>query len=159
MPRHAIAALASALLLAVAGRAEAQGRPLRLQGLQPLNFGDVLAGVPFHALRTDPARSGQFELRGAKDVDLMLQFALPDAMAGPGGATLRLRFDAGDAGYSPTESITAQQPVDPRSPFTVRLPTNGKARLFLGGTVEPTPDQRGGDYTATVTLTVAYLGV
>ncbi|HSE28580.1 MAG TPA: DUF4402 domain-containing protein [Gemmatimonadales bacterium] len=159
MSRPALAVLVSACLLAAAGRAEAQGRPLRLQGLQPLNFGDVLAGVPLHARRTDPARSGQFELRGTKDQDLMLQFALPDAMSGPGGASLRLRFDAGDAGYSATESITIQQAVDPRSPFTVRLPTNGKARLFLGGTVEPTADQRGGDYTATVTLTVAYLGV
>ncbi len=159
MSRRALFALSAALLLALAGQAEAQGRPLRLQGLQPLDFGDVLAGVPFHALRTDPARSGQFELRGTKDVDLMLQFALPDAMSGPGGASLRLRFDAGDAGYSATETITAQQPIDPRGPFTVRLPTNGKARLFLGGTVEPTPDQRGGDYTATVTLTVADLGV
>ncbi len=152
-------ALLSCLMLASAGRAQAQGRPLRLSGLQPLNFGDVLAGVPLHALRTDPVRSGQFELRGAKDVDLMLQFALPDAMSGPGGATLRLRFEAGDAGFSATESIGAQQPVDPRSPFTLRLPTNGKGRLFLGGTVEPAPDQRGGDYTATVTLTVAHLGV
>lgn len=159
MSRPTLAVLVSACLLAAAGRAEAQGRPLRLQGLQPLNFGDVLAGVPLHARRTDPARSGQFELRGTKDQDLMLQFALPDAMSGPGGASLRLRFDAGDAGYSATESITIQQAVDPRSPFTVRLPTNGKARLFLGGTVEPTADQRGGDYTATVTLTVAYLGV
>lgn len=159
MSRLAPAALAPLLLLALAGGAEAQGRPLRLQGLQPLNFGDVLAGVPLRVARTDPARSGQFDLRGAKDLDLMLQFTLPDAMTGPGGASLELRFDAGDAGYSPTESITAQQSFDPRSPFTVRLPTNGKARLFLGGTVSPAPDQRGGDYTAPVVLTVAYLGV
>ncbi|HJS47818.1 MAG TPA: hypothetical protein VJ773_07525 [Gemmatimonadales bacterium] len=159
MSRRARAFLLPCLLLALTGRAEAQGRPLRLSGLQPLNFGDVLAGVPLHALRTDPLRSGQFELRGAKDLDLMLLFALPDAMTGPGGASLPLHFDAGDAGYSPAESITAQHPVDPRSPFTIRLPTNGKARLFLGGTVVPAPNQRGGSYSATVTLTVAYLGV
>ena len=46
---------------------------------------------------------------------------------------------------------------DPKQPFTATLPNNGRASVFVGGTANPTTNQRAGAYTATLILTVTVL--
>src|SRR5213596_3149105 len=78
----------------------AQGKPLTVTGVRGLTFGAVLPGVPRIILRTDPANSGEFDIRGPNNSRMLLSFVLPVAMTGPSGALMPLSFGAGDAGYS-----------------------------------------------------------
>jgi uncharacterized protein DUF4402 len=148
-----------ALVLLAGSPLAAQGRPLQVRGQRAITFGTVLPGVPLTVSRTDPANSGEFELRGQKDAQVQLTFSLPPAMTGPAAATMPLAFGGGDAGYSATQSIAAQVGFDPSQPFLARLSNNGRASVFLGGTVNPGTGQRAGAYTATITLSVAYTGL
>jgi len=147
-------ALIGALLLAVPLHAQ---RPLTVTGVRGLTFGAVLPGVPRIILRTDPANSGEFDIRGPNNSRMLLSFVLPVAMTGPSGALMPLSFRAGDAGYSQSQSIGSQVGFDPKQPFTATLSNNGRGAVFVGGTANPTTNQRAGAYTATLTLNVTVL--
>jgi len=147
-------ALLGAALPPVVG---AQGKPLNVTGVRGLTFGAVFPGVPRVISRTDPANAGQVDIGYAKFSPILLTFTLPSAMAGPAGATMPLVFGASDAGYSSPETITSQVGFDPRVPFATALDKNGRAAVFIGGRAQPAPSQRGGAYTATITLTVTVL--
>ena len=72
-------------------------------------------------------------------------------------AAMPLSFGASDAGYSQSQSIGSQVTFDPRTSFIAStLNQQGRGSVFLGGTANPTTNQRAGSYTATITLTVAY---
>ena len=150
-----------AIALALAGPSAllAQGRPLRVTGVRDLQFGIVIPGLPAHVLRTDAANSGQYSLTGDKNRAVQLQFTLPTTMNGPSGATMPLSFGASDAGFSQAETVTSQVGFDPRVSFVGTLSNNGRAAVFLGGQALPAGGQRSGTYTATITLTVSYLGL
>ncbi len=147
-------ALIGALLLAVPLHAQ---RPLTVTGVRGLTFGAVLPGVPRIILRTDPANSGEFDIRGPNNSQMLLSFVLPVAMTGPSGALMPLSFGAGDAGYSQSQSIGSQVGFDPKQPFTATLSNNGRGAVFVGGTANPTTNQRAGAYTATLILNVTVL--
>jgi hypothetical protein len=134
-----------------------QGKPLTVTGVRGVTFGAVLPGVPRVILRTDPANSGQFDLKGPNRNQVLLSFVLPLRMTGPGGALMPLTFGAGDAGYSQSQTIGSQVGFDPKQPFTATLSNNGRGSVFLGATANPTTNQRAGAYTATITLNVTVL--
>jgi hypothetical protein len=121
-----------------------------------VTFGAVLPGVPRIIARTDPANSGQFDIKAPKGPAL-LSFVLPVAMTGPAGALMPLTFGASDAGYSATQSIGSQVGFDPKQPFTATIPNNGRASVFIGGSANPATNQRAGAYTATLILNVTVL--
>ena len=135
----------------------AQGKPLTVTGIRGVTFGAVLPGVPRVVLRTDPANSGQFDIKGPKGGPILLSFVLPLSMSGPGGALLPIVFGSSDAGFSPTQSIGSQVGFDPKQPTTVTFPNNGSASVFVGATANPAANQRAGAYTATIILTVTVL--
>ena len=124
-------------------------------GVRPLAFGGLFPGVPRAVLRTDPASSAQFDLKGHPNGSASLTFLLPAVMTGPAGATLPLVFGGNDAGFSASQSITSQVGFDPRTPYLATFPGN-RASVFLGGTASPSVSQRAGAYTGTVTLTVVF---
>jgi hypothetical protein len=134
----------------------AQGKPLTVTGIRGVTFGAVLPGVPRVIPRTDPAGSGEFDLKGPKG-NVLLSFVLPIAMSGPAGALMPLSFGASDAGFSSSQSIGSQVGFDPKQPFTAALPNNGRASVFIGATANPATNQRAGAYTATLTLNVTVL--
>jgi hypothetical protein len=143
-----------ALLLGVA--LQAQGKPVTVTGIRGVTFGAVLPGVPRVVLRTDPANSGQFDIKVPKS-PVLLSFVLPVSMTGPAGALMPLTFGASDGGYSQTQSIGSQVGFDPKQPYTAIVPNNGRASVFLGGTANPAANQRAGAYTATIILNVTVL--
>lgn len=154
-----LALLLIVLALACAREAEAQGRPLRVQVATSLNFGDLLPGVPTTVVTNDPLNAGEFDLRGRKNTDILVEFILPPDLTGPGGAAVTLIFGPGSAGYSMTANIAQQMLFDPGSPQAFTLPGgNGRASVFLGGTAVPPSGLPAGSYTNTVTLQVGYLG-
>jgi len=135
----------------------AQGHPLTVTGVRGLTYGTVLPGVARIILRTDPANSGQFDIRGPNRSQVLLSFVLPAAMVGPSGALMPLSFGAGDAGYSQSQLIGSQVGFDPSQPFTATLSNNGRGSVFVGGRANPATNQRAGGYTATLTLNVTVL--
>ena len=136
----------------------APGRPLRVDGQQELYFGDLLTGLPSAVLRNDPVRAGRIQIAGEHHSDLLVSFLLPSALLGPGGADVPLVFGPTDAGWSPDRDIGLQLPFDPAAPTVIRLPTNGRGLIFLGGTALPAGTLPAGEYTSNVTLTISYLG-
>jgi hypothetical protein len=134
----------------------AQGKPVTVTGVRGVTFGTVVPGIPSVVLRTDPANSGQFDIKVPKS-PVLLSFVLPLNMTGPGGALMPLTFGASDAGYSQTQTIGSQVGFDPKQPYTATVPNNGRASIFLGGTANPATNQRAGAYTATIILNVTVL--
>ncbi|MFN2572441.1 MAG: hypothetical protein ABR537_12670 [Gemmatimonadales bacterium] len=134
----------------------AQGKPVAVTGLRGVSFGAVLPGVSRVITRTDPANSGEFDIKAPKG-QVLLTFVLPIAMTGPAGAQMPLSFGASDAGYSQSQAIGSQVGFDPKQPFTAVLPSNGRASVFVGATARPATNQRAGAYTATLTLNVTVL--
>jgi hypothetical protein len=123
-----------------------------------LDFGAVFPGVPAVVSRTDAARSGQFDLRGANQAEVSVTLTLPAALVGPGGQTVPLQFGADDGGYAQNNTIGAATAFDPRTPLVTRLSVSGRLFIWLGGMALPSPTQPSGDYTATITLVAAYTG-
>jgi hypothetical protein len=150
--------LAALAALLGATQLSGQGTPIRVTAAQGLTFGDLIPGLPTHVSRTDPVGSGRFDIRAHPGDAVQLQFTLPTSMSGPGGASMSLTFEASDGGYSSAESITNQVGFDPRAATVQPLSKNGQGSVFLGGTVNPSPTQRAGAYSATITLTVSYPG-
>ncbi len=72
---------------------------------------------------------------------------------------MSLQFAAGDGGVSTQSNIGSATAFDPRVPLTATLSAQGMLYLFLGGTALPASQQVAGDYGATVTATVCYVGV
>ena len=154
---HIVVATAVAILLSSVSAA-AQGRPLRARGDQALSFGELLGGIPTTILPSDPLNSGQIDIRGEKRADVLVEFLLPGAMAGPAGASIPLSFGLGMAGYSVFNSIASQAPFDPSLPQVVQLDKTGRGMIYLGGTATPPHAAAVGAYTATISLTISYLG-
>jgi hypothetical protein len=149
--------LGEALLGAGAPPLGAQGKPLTVTGVRGITFGGLFPGVPLVIPRTDPANSGQLDIKGPNGSLVLLTFVLPLTMTGPAGAQLPLSFGSSDAGYSQSQAIGSQIGFDPKQPFTATLSNNGRGSVFVGGTANPTANQRAGAYTATLTLTVTVL--
>lgn len=142
-------------LLATVSLPLAAQRPIAVTGVQSLTFGTLIPGIPTSVSRTDAAKSGQFTIIGPHDSQAQLLFILPAVLVGPAGATLPLTFGGGDAGYSQSQNIGSQIVFDPRQLFLITYSGQGRGSVFLGGTARPTPTQRAGSYTGTITLTVA----
>ncbi len=134
----------------------AQNKPITVQGVRSLTFGAVLPGVPRVISRTDPVGSGEYNITGSNNTQVQLTFTLPSVMNGPAGATMPIVFGGNDAGYSQSQAIGSQVAFDPKQPFLATLNKNGRGSVFVGATAQPTPTQRAGSYTATLTLTVVY---
>lgn len=152
--KHALRFAIGAMLLVVP--LAAQGKPLTVTGVRGVNFGAVLPGVPRVVVRTDPANSGQFDIKGPKG-NVLLSFVLPITMTGPSGALMPLSFGSSDAGYSATQAIGSQVGFDPKQSFTAVIPNNGRASVFVGATANAATNQRAGAYTATIILNVTVL--
>lgn len=126
-------------------------------GSQNLSFGTVFPGVPVTVSRTDPANSGQFQVRGTRRALVQIDFTLPAALTGPSGGTAPLVFGAADGGWSASPSIGSATQFDPRTPLQTTLGANGRLYLFLGGQLVPPAQLPSGAYSATITITVTYL--
>ncbi len=150
--RHAwlVCGLTAAIFAPLAGQ-----RPLTVTGIQPLAFGTLIPGIPSQVLRTDPAKSGRFDVGGPHDTQGQVTFTLPSVLTGPAGATLPLAFGGSDAGYSQSQNIGSQVAFDPMQPFVITFSGQGRGSVFLGGTASPAPTQPAGSYTGTITLNLA----
>ncbi len=150
------ALLAVALLLGVPAAGHAQN--IQVTGIQGVTFGAMVPGVSKIVSRSDGLNGARFDIKGAGNTRIVqLQFTLPAALSGAGGATIPLSYTAGDAGFSAQQSIGNQIGFDPRLPFVATLSGPGRGSVFLGCRANPAANQAAGSYSATLTLTVTYL--
>jgi len=134
--------------------------PLLALSLNGLDFGTLLRGVPASVGALDARRAGLFEIQGPPGTSVRVELALPAAMSASGGALLPLSFGPRDGyadlsrGWPPQGSA-----FDPHAPVIGSLGSDGRLYLRLGGTALPERSQAGGDYRATVFMTVYDLGM
>ena len=138
---------------------------LTVTATQDLDFGNVLQGVPKAQPRNDDDSSGIFTITGAEGREVSMHLQLPDYLWNSTGqdrmviafGTTDAAIDSSAAGTPGTPGGGAQVNLDPHS-----LPDfgvgNTSLRVYLGGTVYPTADQRASAYSADIVLTVAYTG-
>lgn len=146
------------LLGGAAVDAEAQGRPLRADGQQALDFGELLGGLAQVVAPTDPVYAARIQISGRRQDDVLVSFLLPAALEGPAGAVVPLMFGPGSAGYAPGQDINSQIAFDPAVSSVFTLPNNGRGMIYLGGTALPPAQAVVGAYSATITLTLSYVG-
>ena len=150
--------LLAAVLLLTAPLAAGRAQNIQVTGIQGVSFGSMLPGVSTIVSRTDALRAARFDIKGAGTSRIVeLRFTLPAALSGPGGATLPLSYTAGDGGFSAEQSVASQIGFDPRTAYTATLSGPGRGSVFLGCRATPAANQAAGNYSATLTLTVAYL--
>src|ERR1043166_5243039 len=127
--RYALVLTATAVLPLAAQR------PLTVTGIQSVTFGTLIPGFPTSVSRTDPARSGRFDLGGPHDTQGQVTFTLPSVLTGPAGATLPLTFSGSDAGYSQSQNIGSQRPRSAPAPTRARSPSTSRRSHEADGTV------------------------
>lgn len=138
--------------------AQGQGRPVIILDRRDLAFGNVFAGVPRRISRFDPANSAFYRVQGLPGAEVSLTFTLPANLTSAAGIDMTVEFAAADAGFALDANQAGAVPFDPQVPLTARLSANGRAYIWLGGTVRPGPNQPAALYEAGVVLTVAYTG-
>lgn len=146
------------LLILILAGAPPLASQLSVQGIRDLQFGTVMAGVPGQVQPTDPLKAGEFQFATRRNTWILLFFALPTQLNGPGTATMPIQFGNGDALYIGGDPGTTPFTFNPQVWRFMRTDPTGRGRIFLGGQVNPTPLQPAGSYTNTVTLTVWVIG-
>ena len=138
--------------LAAPHRLAAQGTA-HVAPVQDLRFGQLFPGVPATVTPGDVAQRGELQVEGRGKY--RIQFIVPAEMVSVGGATLPLRFGAGD-GVLVRGSAGASQAFDPTMGAEVTFGGSIRdAQIFLGGTALPGAGQEAGAYTATITVLMA----
>lgn len=131
--------------------------PLTIDGLQPVDFQNVWAGVNMSVSRSDPLRAGILSIKGTGNREIIVSFLLPSFLMGPGGALMPIVFGPDDAGFATVNDPTQANGFNPLGPHIDNL-HGAKGFVFLGGTVLPLLGQAAGAYQAPVTMTVVYTG-
>jgi len=143
---------------------------LQVTAEQDLNFGDILQGVTETVPPNDAANSGIFQIAGEAvgNREISMHLSLPEFLwnNAPGNQDrLVVYFKETDATIDTTNGTPdapgggAQVNLNPHSlPDTGIGGADGVVRIYLGGAVYPTVDQRSGAYSADITLTAAYTG-
>lgn len=135
-------------------------QPLLALAISNLSFGLVLPGVPHTVLPRDSRNAGLFQVRGPAGASVRIDFVMPAALRlDNGGALLPLSFGPGDGVASFTrDPDTGGSPFNPHTPVIGSLGPGGFLYLRVGGTALPDRPQDGGEYHATIYLTVSDLG-
>lgn len=143
---------------------------LTVTAVQDLDFGNILQGVTATVPRTDDVNSGIFQIAGEgsanQEVSMFLQ--LPDYLwnSTPGSQDrLVIYFQNTDCTLDTTNGTPSAPGAgalvgeNPHSlPDTGIGGADGVIRIYIGGSVYPTVDQRAGAYAADIVLTASYTG-
>jgi len=173
MHRHILVLILSGLLWLLADRADGQESgtiqatatvvsSLRVNGISNLDFGTVIPGIDKSVDKAQVGFAGEWEITGQALAELSVDFDLPDHLQTiDSSATLMIDFNDTDAAYDDGTGGGQQAPagiVNPIGPSSLNIGSDGVLSIWIGGAVRPTVSQTGGDYSADVTLVVAYTG-
>jgi hypothetical protein len=135
---------------------------ITITGDHDLIFGSVLPGVDKSIDRRNIGFAGAWHISGNNLAEITIDFTLPDSLLHIDSlAFLRIAFNSTDASYDDGTGGGQASPAvtfNPNGPGTANLGAGGILDVWIGGTVEPTISQTGGNYVADITLMVAYTG-
>ncbi len=134
---------------------------ITIAGVTELRFGSILPGVPRTIDPQTSSRAGRFELRGAEGTEFELAMTLPTELhSDTSSAVMPISFGPRAGCHREGVQLPGCQYYDPSTTLTAWFATSGEPdeilSVWLGGTVQPAPDQMRGPYTAFATATVAY---
>lgn len=127
--------------------------PLTAAGVNALDFGNVVAGVP-KAPTSLSANAGRFNISGQASTAVTVTFTLPTVLTGPGG-TIPATFSSTD-GLLWSAYPTTFTTFNPNAPFFTTTSGSGNLVIGISGTVSAPVATTTGVYSGTVTLTVTY---
>jgi hypothetical protein len=123
-----------------------------VQGFAPLT---AAAGTPA-APANLANQAGRFDITGEASTQVSLDFTLPTVLDGGAAGSIPISFATDDGllwGPFPTSYTT----FDPNVPLVTGLDGSGNLTVGVSGTVSPPANATTGNYSGTITLTVAYL--
>lgn len=120
---------------------------------QPLNFGELIAGVTEVVSTADVTRRADVALQGTTTGEVSVSLVLPAQLISTSGLVIPLQFLPGDAVFRSFNG--QQQPLNLIGPTTVRLHRTQTTNLYLGGRAMPAVGQLAGTYSATVVIVIA----
>ncbi len=153
-PRKYFAVFALLLALAPAARSQTAAASLRVNVLRQLEFGQLVGGIDAAIGPADTKATALFEIIGPPGATVQLTFTLPGEMIGEGGGRVSLAFGAQSAAYSVNQSNVDNIPFDPRAPFSLKLPANGRVVVMIGGVARASRQLVSGRYTGNLSLSV-----
>jgi hypothetical protein len=133
---------------------------------QNLELGNVLQGVPKTMGNDDDDSTAIFTVTGDPDDGINLQFTLPEYLTLSNGSDrMTIIFDATSMSIdttgtaSPSTVVGAFVDKNPRAvPGGVVIGSSGTSKVFLGGKVVPSVNQKAGAYSGDIILSVSYNG-
>ena len=128
--------------------------PLTASGVHDLDFGTVNAGST-KGPTSMSADAGRFNISGQPSSPVTVSFVLPAVLTGAGSSTIPISFGGSDGlrwNVYPASFTT----FNPNAPFLTSLDASGNLTVGISGTVAPPTGTTTGNYTGTITLTVAY---
>lgn len=140
-------------LAALAGTVPAAAQSAAsVSAVQPLDFGNLLPGVPETVTVDDAWRRAEVGLVASGNVTIRV--VVPAALVSRDGARIPLtsRFGDGVVRYKNDRLAT----FDPNQPVRVRIPPgHGTASVLVGSTANTSSTQPAGVYTATMVVVVS----
>lgn len=134
---------------------------LTIVGSNSLIFASITPGINKTVARTTTGFAGEWTVSGTVNSELSLTFNLPsDLIHVASGIGMPIVFSSTGAAYSDgtgSQSVPTGI-INPNGPSAERLGVGGQMVVWIGGTVQPSITQTGGDYASDVTLTIAYTG-
>ncbi|MEZ5358596.1 MAG: hypothetical protein R3F48_07155 [Candidatus Zixiibacteriota bacterium] len=135
---------------------------LQVIGLNNLNFGTVVPGIDKTVDKTDVGFAGEWQINGSANAEITLDFTIPTyLLTADSSAQMLILFSGTDASFDDETGGGQTIPagvLNPHGQGVENIGVGGRMYVWIGGTVQPTISQTGGDYAADVTLTVAYTG-
>jgi hypothetical protein len=125
-----------------------------------LSFGAIFPGVPKAVSKYIPGEAAEFHIAGTPNAEVSIDFTLPSYMHTTGDR-MQLIFSttdcAIDSSAAPDQAHPMEDNINPRHTIVSRLGFSGLT-IWLGGSVVPTLNQKPGDYSGVIVLTVGYTG-
>jgi hypothetical protein len=125
-----------------------------------LSFGSIFPGVPKTISKYASGEAAEFHIAGTPDAEVAIDFTLPPYMYTTGD-NMQLIFSTTDCAIDSSRTPDQAHPMDdninPRHTIISRLGSDGLT-IWLGGSVVPTLNQKPGDYSGIIVLTVSYTG-
>ena len=133
---------------------------MAVQGTHDLDFGSVTPGVPKTVDKASAGTAGEWHITGASSAEVSVTIDLPAALNHTSAATMPISFNSTSASYDDGtgSQVAPAGVINPNGPSTLDIGAGGELWIWIGGIVTPSISQTGGDYSADITLTVAYTG-
>lgn len=170
-----------ALILALGINAEAQDvanalatatvqTAITVAATQPLDFGNVFQGMPKSIANNQDDSSAIFTITGQAGAGINIQFALPEYLSLPDGSDrMPVIFRSTDAAVDTTNTATPstltaaggwinQNPYLLPAAAVIGSP-GSNTKIYLGGKVAPSSNQKAGVYSGDIVLSVSYNGL